>query len=114
MNLIQENVGVKWCPIRSNDRNRKEEQGDENPRVFALHIEGAADRAAYLYHKSSTWHGASCTIFPNGTKVRLVRPYNAILSYTHKGKFAALIARQAALSSRLCTGSTWELSTYLF
>jgi hypothetical protein len=111
-NLIREKIGVKGQPICSNDCNRKEDQA-EAARVFALHIEGAADKAVYLCKKLSTWYGASCRTFPNGTKIRLVPPYNAILSCTHKGKFAALIARQAALSSRLCSGSTWELSTNL-
>jgi hypothetical protein len=109
-NLIQEKIGVKGQPICSNDCNRKEDQA-KAARVFALHIEGAADKAVYLCKKLSTWYGASCRTFPDGIKIRLVPPYNAILSYTRKGKFAALIARQAALSSRLCSGSTWDLST---
>jgi hypothetical protein len=29
----------------------------------------------------------------------------------HKGKWSALVSRQAALTSRMCTGSTWELSS---
>jgi hypothetical protein len=39
--------------------------------------------------------------------MRLLPPFQTILSYSHKTKYAALVARQAALSARICSGSTW-------
>jgi hypothetical protein len=43
--------------------------------------------------------------------MHLVPPFQMILSYAHKGKHSALVSRQANLTARLCTGSTWELSS---
>jgi hypothetical protein len=45
--------------------------------------------------------------------MRLVPPFQTILSYSHKTKYAALVAKQAALSARICSGSTWELAANL-
>jgi hypothetical protein len=43
--------------------------------------------------------------------MRLVPPFNTILSLANKGKYATLIARQAALSSCMGVGTAWEMST---
>ena len=43
----------------------------------------------------------------------MVPPFNTILSAGNRQKYASLIARQAALNSRLGTGTTWEFSTNL-
>jgi len=38
--LVNENVGVKWTPIRYNDRNHKE-PGERPPRTYTLHLEAS-------------------------------------------------------------------------
>jgi hypothetical protein len=50
---------------------------------------------------------------PDDTKMRLVPPFNTILSAGNRQKYASLIARQAALNARLDSGTTWEFSTNL-
>jgi hypothetical protein len=45
--------------------------------------------------------------------MRLFPPFNTILSAGNRQKYASLISRQAALSSRLGSGTTWESSTNL-
>ena len=81
--------------------------------MFALHLECAADRAQEVRQKLSKWYGSASKRFPDGTKMRLVPPFNTILSAGNRQKYASLIARQAALNSRLGTGTTWEFSTDL-
>jgi len=49
----------------------------------------------------------------DGSKMRLIPPYQAMITFGQKAKFASLVARQAANSSRICTGSTWELASNL-
>ncbi len=51
--------------------------------------------------------------FPDGSKMRLVPPFKTILSSGNKHKYASLIARQAALNSRLGSCTTWEFATNL-
>jgi hypothetical protein len=111
-NLVQETVGAKWHPIRTNDRYRKAQEPNST-RTYALHLEAATDKAGKVQQELSKWYRSSSQLFPDGTKLRLVPPFNSILSYSHKAKYSALVAWQAALSSRICTGSTWELAANL-
>jgi hypothetical protein len=112
--LSGENIGVKWRPIRTTDgNNRKKNSLDDSERVYALHLEAASDRARAAREKLKQYYGSGKTQFPDGTKMRLVPPFNTILSLSNKGKYATLIARQAALSSCMGVGTTWEMSTNL-
>jgi hypothetical protein len=61
-----------------------------------------------IWQKLSTWYGSKSKGFPDGTKMRVVPPFQTILSYSHKTKYSTLVAQQAALLS-ICSGSTWEL-----
>jgi len=112
--LSGENIGVKWRPIRTTDgNNRKKDSLDDSERVYALHLEAASDRARAAREKLKQYYGSGKTQFPDGTKMRLVPPFNTILSLANKGKYATLIARQAALSSCMGVRTTWEMSTNL-
>jgi len=89
--LVKDTVGVKWRPIQVNDRFKKEAM-DSN-RIYALHIEAATEKAAGIRQKSATWYGSGKSVFPDGTKMRLVLPFQTILSYAHKGKYSAVLDR---------------------
>jgi len=110
--LVNENVGVEWRPIRCNDRNRKAVE-DPSTRIYAVHLETLSARAADIRQKLSTWFSSNSKMFPDGTKMRLVPLFQTILSYSHKTKYAVLVARQAAISARICSRSTWELAANL-
>jgi len=109
--LVQEKVGTKWRPIRVNDRYKKD-TSDASNRTYALHLEASTEKGALIRQRLSKWYGTGRSDFPDGTKMRLVPPFQTIISYTHKGKYASLVFRQAALSARLCTGSTWEVTSH--
>jgi hypothetical protein len=111
--LCNEKIGAKWKPIRTTDGTNRSKDKDNNIRVYALHLECASDRALEVRQKLAKWYGSNSKSFPDGTKMRLVPPFNTILSSGNKQKYASLIARQAALNSRLGTGTTWEFSTNL-
>ena len=112
--LTGEKIGAKWKAIRTTDgTNRSKDKDNNAARVYALHLECAADRAQEVRQKLSKWYGSSSKNFPDGIKLRLVPPFNTILSAGNRQKYASLIARQAALNSRLGTGTTWEFSTNL-
>ena len=51
--LVNENVEVKWKPIRCNDRNRKTVE-DTSTRTYALHLETLLARAADIRQKLAT------------------------------------------------------------
>jgi hypothetical protein len=89
-----EKIGVKWCPIRTTvGYNRKKDEQDDSERVYALHFEAASDRARHAREKLKQWYGLRKTVFPDGTKMRLVPPINTILSMANKAKYVILIAR---------------------
>ncbi len=110
--LAGEKIGVKWKPIQTTDGvNRNKTNQDNESRVYALHLECAADKTQDTRLKLSKWYGSHSKHFPDGSKMRLVPPFNTILSQGNKQKYASLIARQSALNARLGTSSTWEMST---
>jgi hypothetical protein len=81
-NLVNENVGAKWKPIHCNDTNRKAAD-DIAPRTYATHLEASTTRVADIRRKLSKWFGSSSKQFPDGTKMRLVPPFQTILSNSH-------------------------------
>ena len=109
--LTGEIIGAKWRPIRTSVGARKKD--DDETRTFAIHLECASDKVQAIRQQLSKWYGTGSNTFPDGTTMRLVPPFQSIISYSHKSKFASLVARQAALSSRLGTSKTWELTTNL-
>jgi hypothetical protein len=112
--LVGEKIGIKWKAIRTTDGiNRSKDKDNNSSRVYALHLECAADRAQEARQKLSRWYGSASKRFPDDTKMRLVPPFNTILSSGNRQKYASLIARQSALNSRLGSGTTWEFSTNL-
>ncbi len=113
-NLTGESIGAKWKPIRTTDGfNRKKEPNDPSQIVRAIHLECASDKVHNIRQKLSTWYGSSSKSFPDGTTMRLVPPFITILSPANKIKYGSLVARQAALSSRLGTSQYGEMSTNL-
>jgi hypothetical protein len=113
--LTGEKIGAKWKPIRTTDGSNRKKVKDNNnvTRVHALHLECASDRAQDIRTKLSKWYGANSKKFPDGTKMRLVPPFNTILSTVNRQKYASLITRQSALNSRLGSSSYWEMTTNL-
>jgi hypothetical protein len=111
--LTGEKIGAKWKPIRTTEGAQKIKQPDNNSRVSAIHLECSTEKAQEVRQKLSPWYGSMAKSFPDGTKMRLVPPFNTILSTSNKHKYASLIARQSALNSRLGSSTTWELSTNL-
>jgi len=108
------NLGVKWKPIRTTTGlNRKKDPQDLSETINALHVECAVDKVQEVRKKLSLWYDSASLTFPDGTKMRLVPTFSSILSTQNKAKFASCLARQAALSSGMAVGRTWEMSTNL-
>jgi hypothetical protein len=110
--LVQETIGAKWRPICSNDRNHRV-NADVTDRTYALHLEGAEDKVLHIRQKLKKWYGCAARDFPDGSKMRLIPPFYTMITFGQKAKFASLVARQAAMTVRICTGSMWELVTNL-
>ena len=91
--LTGELLGVKWKQVKTIEGYKKRDLNDTSPRVMALHIEGPADRSHEIRQKLSAWYSSSSKSFPDGTKMRLIPPFNTILSRDNKVKFATLVAR---------------------
>jgi len=109
--LVQERIGAKWRPIHTNDRFKK--GPEDTTRTFALHIEGASNCTEIIRQKLAKWYGSQSRTFPDGTKMWLVPPFHSIFFFKCKAKYSSLAARQAALSDRICSSSTWELTANL-
>jgi hypothetical protein len=90
--LTGEKVGVKWKAIRTTGASRIKDKDNDASRVYAFHIECAADRAQEVRQKLCKWYGSASKIFPDGTKMRLVPPFNTILSAGNRQKYASLIS----------------------
>jgi hypothetical protein len=81
--------------------------------VRALHLEGASHRIHDIKGSLSSWYGSSATRFIDGTKMRLIPPYQTVISAADKQKYGAVVARQSAFLSRLATGTSFEFATNL-
>jgi hypothetical protein len=112
--LIGENVGVKWKPIRDTTANIKQKDlTSSEEKVKALHIECAVDRLQEVRDKLNVWYSSTSRRFPDRTKMQLVPTINSVTSMNNKTKFASCIARQAALNAGLASAITREISTNL-
>jgi hypothetical protein len=111
--LTNEKIGAKWRPIWTTDYSKKKEPEDPAARTYAIHLECASNKVIALRQQLSKWYGSKSRDFPDGTKMRLVPPFQTIISFSCKGKYSSLVAHQAALSSRLGTCNTWEFTTNL-
>jgi len=112
--LVKEKVGVKWKTIRTNDRFCKEPAPITPPEpVSAMHIEAAANKVFAIRNTLSKWYSTSSKSFPDGTKMRLVPPFQSITVFSHKAKYSALVARQASISSRIGSALCYEFAANL-
>jgi hypothetical protein len=111
--FTNEKIGKKWRPIRTTDYSKKKEPEDPAARTYAIHLECASNKLVALRQQLSKWYGSKSKVFPDGKKRRLVPHFQTIISFSCKGKYSSLVAHQAALSSRLGTCNTWELTTNL-
>jgi hypothetical protein len=112
--LVNEKVGVKWKPIRTNDRFRKDPApATPTETVSAMHIEAAANKALMIRQALLKGYSSTLKEFPDGTKMQLVPPYQSITIFSHKAKYSALVARQAMISNRIGSASCYELAANL-
>jgi len=112
--LIGENIGVKWKPVRSTTGSiRKKDQLNPEEKTKALHAECGVDRLHEVKDKLSKWYSSISSHFPDGTKMRLVPTITSVTSLSNKSKFASCLARQAALNAGLASAVTREISTNL-
>lgn len=83
--LVNEKVGVKWKPIHTNERFCKD-PSPANPAepVSAMHIEAAANKAIMVRQALLQWYNSTSKSFPDGTKMRLVPPFQTITIFSHK------------------------------
>jgi hypothetical protein len=108
--LVNEQVGDKWRPIRTNDRFCKYPVAAPSESVNAMHIESAANKASEIRQNLLKWYSSSSKFFPDGTKMRLVPPFQLVTIFAHKTKYSALIARQASISAKIGSASCYEFS----
>lgn len=66
--LTGEKVGAKWIAICTMDGSNRNKDSANTSRVYAMHLECAADRAQEARQQLSKWHGSSSKKFPDGTK----------------------------------------------
>jgi hypothetical protein len=108
-----EKIGIKWKPIRVSGGTKKKHKEIVSKEIYALHAECAIDRLQEVKDKLAVWYGSSSSIFPDGTKMRLVPTFSSVTSMNKKAKFASCLARQAALNSGLASAIAMEISTNL-
>jgi hypothetical protein len=112
--ITEENIGVKWKPIRSSNANiKKKDQSTVEEKIKALHVECSVDCLQEVKDKLNRWYSSSSTRFPDGTKMRLVPTISSVTSIDNRAKFASCLARQAALTAGLASAVTREISTNL-
>lgn len=107
-------IGARWHQIRTADNNRRN-QGPTDPEntVTALQLEGPSHRIQDIKDKLSPWYGSSSNRFIDGTKMRLIPPYQTVISAADKGKYGTVVARQSAFLSRLARGTSFEFASNL-
>ncbi len=75
-----------------------------------MHLEGPLHR---IHDITLLGNGPSATRFIDGAKMRLIPPYQAVISKAKKGKYGAIVARESAFLSRLATGISFEFASNL-
>jgi hypothetical protein len=111
--LVQERIGVKWTPIRTNDRFKK--GPEDTTRTFALHIEGASNCTEIIRQKLAKWYGSQSRTFPDGTKMWLVPPFHSIFFSNAKPNTPPwLLDKQPSLTgyAQVQPGSSQPTSTW--
>jgi hypothetical protein len=115
--MLKENIGVRWRPVRTTNNFRRTKEpnplANRAPPVRALHIECDSTQVQRIKHKLAKLYGSTSKRFPDGTKMRLIPPYNTVISAESKEKYGIVVARQAAFTAKLCTGQSWEFSQNL-
>ncbi len=108
-------IGARWRKIItvSNARRNQVPDASQDNTVQAIHLEGPAHKIHEIKQQISSWYGSLTNQFLDGTKMRIIPPYQTVISSADKKKYGAVIARQAAFLSRLATGTTWEFATNL-
>jgi hypothetical protein len=81
--------------------------------VCALHIECDSTQVQRVKHKLAMLYGSSSKRFPDGTKMRLIPPFNTVISAESKEKYGIVMARQSAFTAKLGSGTSWEFSQNL-
>lgn len=110
--LIGEPIGVRWRPVRTTSTFQRNMPTPVNV-VRALHLEGDSTRAHILKHKLACYYDSKSTQFPDGTRMRLIPPFNKVISAYSKSKYGEVVSRQAKFTERLASQSTWEFSSNL-
>lgn len=108
--LCNEHIGVKWKFIRTSDGFKKWDPSDKS-RPYALHVEGPNNKLLECRQTLLDWYGSDSKSFPDGTKMRLIPPWQNIFAQENKVKVGTLVARQVALNERYAHATTYELST---
>ena len=115
--MLKENIGVRWRPVRTSNNFRRTKESNlpanRAPPVRALHVECDSNHVQRIKHKLAKLYGSTSKRFPDGTKMRLIPPYNTVISAESKEKYGIVVARQAAFTAKLCTGQSWEFSQNL-
>lgn len=107
-------VGARWRQIKTTDTNRRNQNANDPENVIrALHIEGPSHRIYDIKERLAHLYGSSTTAFIDGTKMRLIPPFNSVISASDKGKYGAVVARQAAFIARLASGTSFEFASNL-
>lgn len=115
--ITKEEIGIRWRPVRTstNFNRRKADQPppDPNSIVRALHIECDSSKLHSVKYKIAKLYGSNVKTFPDGTKMRLIPPYQSVISAESKTKYGRVVARQAAFTTKLASSTTWEFSNNL-
>jgi hypothetical protein len=67
----------------TSDRNRIN-QTEPQECTYALHLEGPDDSVSLIRKKLKKWYGCGTKRFPDGTKMRLIPPFQSLIFICNK------------------------------
>jgi hypothetical protein len=113
--LTKEKVGARWRTVRTSNtfQRRRNTQSDKSPPIQAIHLECDSRMVQSIKYKIAKLYSSTTNTFPDGTKMRLIPPISTIISKESKEKYGLVVARQAAFTSKIATGTSWEFSQNL-
>jgi hypothetical protein len=115
--ITKEEIGVRWRPVRTsqNFNRRRADQPPQDPNniVQALHLKCDSSKLHSVKYKIANLYGSNVKTFPDGTKMRLIPPYQTVISAESKTKYGRVVARQAAFTAKLASSTTCEFSNNL-
>jgi hypothetical protein len=88
-------IGVKWMKISTDYCHKKGQPRVNDQPTKAFVLDGPQDQVYDLREQLSTWYGSKSTSFPDGVRMRLIPPLDALSDSNRQENYGAALSKQS-------------------